>query len=129
MIVVDASALMEVLLNRPSGKRVANRLLDPLETLHAPHLLDLEVAQVLRRYQAAGEMSPQRARQALLAFAQMPLERHPHWSFLDRASGNCAATSRLTTPHTSPWRKLWMHRFSPATAPWPESRAIAPSWN
>ena len=39
VIVVDASALMEVLLNRPSGKRVANRLLDPLETLHAPHLL------------------------------------------------------------------------------------------
>ena len=84
MIVVDASALVEVLLNRPSGERVAHRLLDPLEALHAPHLIDLEVAQALRRYQAAGEMSPQRARQALLAFVQMPLERHPHWPFLGR---------------------------------------------
>jgi predicted nucleic acid-binding protein len=84
VIVVDASAMMEVLLNRPSGERVAHRLLDPREALHVPHLIDLEVAQALRRYQAAGEMSPQRARQALQAFVQMPLERHPHWPFLDR---------------------------------------------
>jgi predicted nucleic acid-binding protein len=84
MMVVDASALVEVLLNRPSGERVAHRLLDPREAPHAPHLIDLEVAQALRRYQATGEMSPQRARQALLAFVQMPLERHPHWPFLDR---------------------------------------------
>ena len=84
MIVVDASAVVEVLLHRPSGERVANRILDPLVVLHAPHLIDLEVAQVLRRYQAAGEMSAQRARQALLAFVQFPLERHPHWPFLDR---------------------------------------------
>jgi predicted nucleic acid-binding protein len=84
VIVVDASAMMEVLLNRPSGESISNRLLDPREALHVPHLIDLEVAQVLRRYQAAGEMSPQRARQALQAFVQMPLERHPHWPFLDR---------------------------------------------
>jgi predicted nucleic acid-binding protein len=84
MMVVDASALVEVLLNRPSGERVEHRLLDPLEALHAPHLIDLEVAQALRRYQAVGEMSPQRARRALLAFVQMPLERHPHWPFLHR---------------------------------------------
>jgi predicted nucleic acid-binding protein len=83
-MVVDASAMVEVLLNRPSGERLARRLRDPDETLHAPHLIDLEVAQTLRRYQAVGEMSPQRARQALLAFVQMPLERHPHWPFLDR---------------------------------------------
>jgi len=84
VMVVDASALVELLLNRPSGKRIAHRLSDPDEVLHAPHLVDLEVAQTLRRYQAAGEMSPERAREALLAFAQMPLERHPHWPFLHR---------------------------------------------
>jgi predicted nucleic acid-binding protein len=83
-MVVDASAWVEVLLNRPAGERLAHRLLDPREELHAPHLIDLEVAQALRRYQAAGEMSPQRAHQALLAFVQMPLERHPHWPFLER---------------------------------------------
>jgi len=84
MMVVDASVLVEVLLNMPSGERVAHRLSDPDETLHAPHLVDLEVAQTLRRYEAAGEMSPERARQGLLAFLQMPLERHPHWPLLDR---------------------------------------------
>jgi predicted nucleic acid-binding protein len=84
MMVVDASVLVEVLLNRPFGELVAHRLSDPDETLHVPHLVDLEVAQTLRRYEAAGEMSPERAHQALLIFAQMPLERHPHWPFLDR---------------------------------------------
>jgi predicted nucleic acid-binding protein len=83
-MVIDASALLEVLLNRPAGKRLAQRWRDTEETLHAPHLIDLEVAQALRRYQAAGEMSAERARQALLVFAQMPLERHPHWPFLAR---------------------------------------------
>jgi predicted nucleic acid-binding protein len=82
--VVDASALVEILLNRPSGKRLAYRLRDPDEAVHVPHLIDLEIAQTLRRYQATGEMSPLRAGQALLAFVQMPLERHPHWPFLDR---------------------------------------------
>ena len=84
MIVLDASVLVEVLLGRPSIERFAHRLRDPNEALHVPHLIDLEIAQTLRRYQAIGEMSPQHARQALLAFVQMPLERHPHWPFLDR---------------------------------------------
>ncbi len=84
MIVLDASVMVEVLLNRPSVERLVYRLFDPDEELHAPHLIDLEVAQVFRRYQLSGEMSPQHARQALLAFARMPLERHPHWPFLER---------------------------------------------
>ncbi len=84
MIVLDASVVVELLLNRPSAARLARRLRDPDEALHAPHLIDLEIAQTLRRYQAIGELSPQRARQALLAFAQMPIERHPHWPFLGR---------------------------------------------
>jgi predicted nucleic acid-binding protein len=48
VIVIDASAVLEVLLNRPAGARIADRLFAAGETLHAPHLLDLEVAQVLR---------------------------------------------------------------------------------
>jgi len=83
-MVLDASVMVEVLLNRPSLAGLAPRLFGPDEELHAPHLIDLEVTQVLRRYQSSGEMSPQRARQALAAFAQMPLERHPHWPFLER---------------------------------------------
>jgi predicted nucleic acid-binding protein len=82
--VIDASALVEVLLNRSPGERLAHRLRDPGETLHAPHLIDLEVAQALRRYEATGEMSPDRSRQALLVFVQMPIERHAHWPLLER---------------------------------------------
>jgi len=84
VIVVDASVVAELLLNRPSAAHLARRLCDPGEALHAPHLIDLEVAQTLRRYQAIGELSPQRARQGLLEFARMPIERHPHWPFLER---------------------------------------------
>ncbi len=83
-MVLDASVLVEVLLSRPSVARLADRMQDPGEGLHVPHLVNLEVAQTLRRYQASGDMSPQRARQALLWFEQMPLERHPHWPFLGR---------------------------------------------
>jgi predicted nucleic acid-binding protein len=83
-MVVDASVFLEVLLNRPSVERVAHRLRDPDEALHAPHLVDLEIAQALPRYEAAGEISPERARQALRAFVQMPLERQAHWPFIDR---------------------------------------------
>ncbi|MBI2822391.1 MAG: type II toxin-antitoxin system VapC family toxin [Acidobacteria bacterium] len=84
MIVVDASALLEVLLRTPSAERVEARLFAPGQTLHAPHLLDLEIAQVLRRYTAAGELDPQRAAEALQDLADFPVERYPHILFLPR---------------------------------------------
>ena len=84
MIVVDASALLEVLLNTSAGTGIAHRLFAAGETLHAPHLLDLEVAQVLRRYTASGEMDPRRGLQALEDLADLPLVRYPHDVFLSR---------------------------------------------
>jgi len=84
MIVADASAILEVLLGTPAAPRICARLFAPRETLHAPHLLDLEVAQVLRRYCASGEMSPERALQALEDLADLPLTRYPHSPFLKR---------------------------------------------
>jgi len=56
VIVVDASALLEVLLRTSAAKSVENRLFAPRQTLHAPHLLDVEVAQVIRRYAANREI-------------------------------------------------------------------------
>jgi len=84
MLVVDASAILEVLLNTPDGARVAARLFAPGETLHAPHLLDLEVAQVLRRYALAGDVDSQRGRHALEDLADLPLTRYPHGLLLSR---------------------------------------------
>jgi predicted nucleic acid-binding protein len=84
MIVVDASALLEVLLNTPSGSAVARRLFAENETLHAPHLLDVEIAHALRRYARAGELDGVRGLQALEDLADFPLTRYPHDLFLPR---------------------------------------------
>lgn len=78
MIVVDASALLEVLLNRRAAAPIAERLFAPGETLHAPHLLDVEVAQVLRRYAASGELDGARGARALEVMAEFALTRYPH---------------------------------------------------
>jgi predicted nucleic acid-binding protein len=56
VIVVDASALIEVLLRTPAADAVEDRLFASGETLHAPHLIDVEAAQVIRRYAATREI-------------------------------------------------------------------------
>jgi predicted nucleic acid-binding protein len=84
VIVIDASALIEVLLNSSAAPKVRERLFGHGDTLHAPHLLDLEVAQVLRRYTVSGEMTVERSEQALEDLADLPLNRYPHDIFLRR---------------------------------------------
>lgn len=84
MIVVDASAALEVLLRTPAAPAVETRLFDPRQTLHAPHLLDVEVAQVLRRYALADEIDAQRCRTALDDLGDLPVHRYPHDVLLPR---------------------------------------------
>jgi predicted nucleic acid-binding protein len=84
VIVVDASALLELLLNTSATAGIADRLFCSDETLHAPHLIDLEVAQVLRRYAATGVLTADRGWQALQDLADFPLERYPHDVLLPR---------------------------------------------
>lgn len=84
MIVVDASALLECLLQTPIGLNVESRLFAARETVHAPHLLDLEVAQILRRLAHAGTLAPGRAGEALEDFADFPVHRYPHTPLIPR---------------------------------------------
>ena len=84
MIVTDASAVLEVLLGTTATLDLQRRLFDSGESLHAPHLLDLEIAQVLRRYVSGGELTPQRGKQALTDLADFPIRRYPHDLFLPR---------------------------------------------
>jgi predicted nucleic acid-binding protein len=84
MIVVDASALIEVLLRTPAAIAVERWLFEPRQTLHAPHLLDIEVAQVVRRYAAKGEIDGERGRAALADLSDFPLRRYPHEFLLPR---------------------------------------------
>jgi predicted nucleic acid-binding protein len=78
LIVVDASALLEVLLRTPAARAVERRLFEAGESLHAPHLIDLETAQVLRRYAAGGQISAERGRTALDDLAALGVRRYPH---------------------------------------------------
>lgn len=84
MIVLDASVVLEVLLRMPAGVALEERLFEPEETLHAPHLLDVEVAQVLRRYALAGDVQAERCRAALDDLAGLPLTRYPHGVLMPR---------------------------------------------
>jgi predicted nucleic acid-binding protein len=84
LIVVDASAVLEVLLQTPAAARVSSRIFGVGETLHAPHLLDLEIAQVLRRYVRSGVISAHRGSEALTDLADLPLNRYPHVVLLPR---------------------------------------------
>jgi predicted nucleic acid-binding protein len=61
MIVADASAMTELLLQTPLGIRVEARLVRNEEELSVPDLLDVEVAQAVRRFVRAGEMTEERA--------------------------------------------------------------------
>jgi predicted nucleic acid-binding protein len=84
VIVVDASMLVEALLPTPAAGAVRARLFDAEQTLYAPHLIDLEVAQVLRRYVASGQIEPAQGRAALNDLNDFPLDRYPHDVFLPR---------------------------------------------
>ena len=85
MIVLDASAVIDLLLNTLPAPRVAQRIAAERTGIVAPYLLDAEVGQVLRRFSLAGEISTQRARAALADYAQLPITRYPHLPLLERA--------------------------------------------
>ena len=82
MIVLDASAALDWLLRTAAGQQIENRIYARAESLHAPHLLDLEVAQVLRRLVREGTITAQRADQALDDLLSLRLTRYPHFVFL-----------------------------------------------
>jgi predicted nucleic acid-binding protein len=84
LTVVDASAVLEVLLRTTVGARLERRLLARRGSLHAPHLIDVEVAQVLRRYESAGVLTLDRGEEAVADLAAFPLERYPHDVLLPR---------------------------------------------
>ena len=78
MIVLDASAAIEWLLRTPAGIPVDKRIFLRGESLHVPHLLDVEVAQVMRRYARGRTLTAERAAQALEDLNDLPLNRYPH---------------------------------------------------
>jgi predicted nucleic acid-binding protein len=92
VIVADASALVDLLLARPTAARVAQRL-EPEPLIHAPHLVDTEVLNALRHWVHVAELTNERAQEALADLAALPMARHSHaplsqrvWSLRERLS-------------------------------------------
>jgi predicted nucleic acid-binding protein len=83
LLVVDASAVVDVVAEMPPGEDVRHRL-DGDGELAAPHLIDLEVLQALRRFARSGDLSFDRAQIALEDFEDLNLTRYPHVALLDR---------------------------------------------
>lgn len=84
MIVVDASAVLELLVQSERAEAIAAAVFAPGQQMHAPYLLDIEVLQVLRRLIQRKEMVPARASAALGDYAGMTMERHAHTPLLLR---------------------------------------------
>lgn len=78
MIVLDASAAVDWLLQTATGRRIETRIYSRNETLHTPHVLDLEVTQVLRRLARQGVVSVRRANEAVRDLLDLRVTRYPH---------------------------------------------------
>jgi plasmid stability protein len=114
MIVVDASAITEFLLQTELGSRVECRLYSNDEDLHAPHLLDVEVLSALRRLFMPARSTPIARKKPSKTCNCCESSGMAIW-ISRRGLGSCARTSRRTTRYTllSPNRS--MPRYSPAT--------------
>ena len=84
MIVLDASAAVEWLLQTPAGLVIEKRIYSRNESLHTPHLLDVEVAQVLRRLVREGTVTDVRASEAVRDLVDLQITRYPHFVMLPR---------------------------------------------
>jgi predicted nucleic acid-binding protein len=84
VIVLDASAVVDWLLQSSTGQRIESRIYSHNESLHAPHLLDLEVAQVLRRLTRDKTVSANRADEAIRDLLDARITRYPHFVLLPR---------------------------------------------
>jgi len=84
MIVVDASAAVDWLLQTSAGQNIEKRIYRIMESLHAPHLIDLEVTQVLRRLALRRVISTRCADEAVRDLLDLRITRYPHLLLLSR---------------------------------------------
>lgn len=82
MIVLDASAALDVLTGSSGARAIESRIKE--ERIHVPHLIDIEITHVLRKHVALGAMTSTRAEAALALWLATDLDRHPHDTMLAR---------------------------------------------
>ena len=82
-VVLDASAVLRLLLQ--TGERAADlRAVVAADDLHAPALVDVEVASGLRWPRATGAVGAPLAAEAVRDLALLGIERYPHTPLLPR---------------------------------------------
>jgi predicted nucleic acid-binding protein len=74
-VVLDASALVDLLLGNPLGIAVRARLAG--QSLHAPGHIDAEVLSALGRMHRAGDLDHDTVTRLLGRVVDAPIERHP----------------------------------------------------
>ena len=84
MIGLDASAAVDWLLETSAGQHIETRIYSRKESLHGPQLLEIEVAQVLRRLVRQGTVAARRADEAIDDLMDLPMTRYPHAVLLPR---------------------------------------------
>jgi len=85
MIVLDASAVVELLLDTVAGRRVATLISDANMGLHVPHLVDVEACSALRRLAREKIIVEDEAEAAIEDLLALDLQRHSHEGLLERA--------------------------------------------
>jgi predicted nucleic acid-binding protein len=85
MIVLDASAVVELLLDTVEGRRVATLIADANMGLHVPHLVDVEACSALRRLAREKVIEESDAEAAIEDLLALDLQRHSHEGLLERA--------------------------------------------
>jgi predicted nucleic acid-binding protein len=84
VIVLDASVVIDWLIRSSAAQRIESRIFSRNQSLHAPELLDLEVAQVLRRLVREDTLSTSRAETAIEDLLEIRITRYPHSVLLPR---------------------------------------------
>lgn len=83
MLVIDSSCLYEVVTGTPQAEHMRARLADDTEHA-APHVIDVEVLNIIRRDFLIGRLDSTVAEQAVEDLRDWPGERFAHRSLLTR---------------------------------------------
>jgi predicted nucleic acid-binding protein len=85
LIVIDASAEVAILLNiGQDAERIRSRIARQGETLHVPHLFEIEILHALRSLTLRGTVPSERARLALDRLRDTRFVRYPHTALMER---------------------------------------------
>lgn len=86
-LVVDASAVLDFLLQLRQARHIGELITNPSVSLHVPETVDREVLSALRRRELAGDLMPREAEEVIQDFTALPLELHPARPYVHRVWG------------------------------------------